>query len=57
MTCEKCGDKTKVFDSRTLGEGQLVYRRRRCENCFYKFTTYEEIHRRKDDRARSVDSN
>jgi transcriptional regulator NrdR family protein len=57
MICDKCGDKTKVFDSRVLGDGQLIYRRRRCDNCFNKFTTYEEKYRSKNDRLRSSNNN
>ena len=57
MMCDKCGDKTKVFDSRVLGDGQLIYRRRRCDNCSNKFTTYEEKYRSKNDRLRSSNNN
>lgn len=39
--CEK--NETKVVDSRLLKEGYSVRRRRRCEGCQRRFTTYETI--------------
>lgn len=39
--CEK--SETKVVDSRLLKEGYSVRRRRRCEGCQRRFTTYETI--------------
>ncbi len=39
--CEK--SETKVVDSRLLKEGFSVRRRRRCEKCQRRFTTYETI--------------
>ena len=38
MLCPKCNFKTKVIDSRT---SDTTYRRRRCKNCNYTFTTKE----------------
>ena len=40
MECPKCGDSTKVIDSRTKSEGK--YRRRECLSCFSRFSTIEE---------------
>lgn len=39
--CEK--NETKVVDSRLLKEGYSVRRRRKCEGCLRRFTTYETI--------------
>ena len=39
--CEKC--ETKVVDSRLLKEGLSVRRRRKCDGCSKRFTTYENI--------------
>lgn len=39
MTCPICGGETKVVDSRS--ELDCVYRRRRCLDCEYRFTTRE----------------
>ena len=39
--CEKA--ETKVVDSRLLKEGLSVRRRRKCEGCEKRFTTYETI--------------
>lgn len=39
--CEK--SETKVVDSRLLKEGYSVRRRRKCEACTRRFTTYETI--------------
>jgi transcriptional repressor NrdR len=42
MRCPFCGAQdTKVVDSRLSGEGDQVRRRRRCEVCNERFTTYE----------------
>ena len=40
MECPKCGDSTKVIDSRTKSEGK--YRRRECLSCFSRFSTIKE---------------
>lgn len=37
--CPKCGGLAKVVDSRMSGANR--YRRRLCQTCDYKFTTYE----------------
>ena len=42
MRCPFCGAQdTKVIDSRLASEGEQVRRRRRCEACQERFTTYE----------------
>ena len=44
MKCPYCQEsETKVLDSRLLKEGFSVRRRRRCEGCEKRFTTYETI--------------
>ena len=39
MTCPKCGAETRVIDSRPTGD--MIRRRRECENCRRRITTYE----------------
>lgn len=44
MKCPFCGnDDTKVIDSRSAEEGTVIRRRRLCEKCKKRFTTYEKI--------------
>ena len=44
MRCPFCGAQdTKVVDSRLAGEGDQVRRRRKCELCGERFTTYETV--------------
>ncbi len=44
MYCPKCkAETTKVIDSRTLNEGASIRRRRECEICAQRFTTYEHF--------------
>ena len=46
MRCSKCGNtQDKVIDSRLSKDGFSIRRRRECERCEYRFTTYEEIER------------
>src|SRR5438309_11831224 len=46
MRCPKCGcQDDKVIDSRASREGATIRRRRECNGCNYRFTTYEEIER------------
>jgi transcriptional repressor NrdR len=46
MRCPKCGcQDDKVIDSRASREGATIRRRRECNQCGYRFTTYEEIER------------
>ena len=42
MTCPFCGHKQdRVIDSRESKEGDVIRRRRQCEGCERRFTTYE----------------
>lgn len=42
MACPECGSmKTKVIDSRPNPDGNVVRRRRRCDACNHRSTTYE----------------
>ena len=42
MQCPKCnGMETKVIDSRVVDEGAAIRRRRECEYCQHRFTTFE----------------
>lgn len=44
MKCPFCGHTdTKVIDSRLAGEGSQIRRRRECEDCGERFTTYETV--------------
>lgn len=44
MKCPNCQYKsTKVLDSRPIEEGRSIRRRRECENCAFRFTTFERI--------------
>ncbi len=44
MKCPYCDFETsKVVDSRPIEEGNSIRRRRECENCKKRFTTYEKI--------------
>lgn len=44
MYCVKCkSESTRVLDTRIVENGKLVKRKRECENCFHKFTTFERI--------------
>ena len=45
MRCPYCGeqDKDHVLDSRPVREGAAIKRRRECEQCRGRFTTFEEI--------------
>ena len=46
MRCPKCGcQDDKVIDSRASREGATIRRRRQCNGCEHRFTTYEEIER------------
>lgn len=62
MRCPKCGsDHSAVTDSR--GDENAIRRRRECQNCGVRFTTYERIELslpmviKKDDRRESFDRN
>lgn len=44
MNCPFChGENTKVVDSRLVAEGNKIRRRRQCEHCDQRFTTFEII--------------
>lgn len=44
MRCSNCHNKsTKVLDSRPIEEGQSIRRRRECEQCGFRFTTFERV--------------
>lgn len=44
MLCPYCGGyDTRVVDSRGARDGRAIRRRRECEECAERFTTYEEI--------------
>src|SRR5712671_7480739 len=46
MRCPKCGcQDDKVIDSRASREGATIRRRRECNGCGHRFTTYEEVER------------
>ncbi|MCL1837300.1 MAG: transcriptional regulator NrdR [Treponema sp.] len=42
MRCPHCGNiEDKVVESRSLANGEAIRRRRECERCGYRFTSYE----------------
>jgi len=42
MKCSKCGHKnSRVLDSRPIENGEAIRRRRECEQCGIRFTTFE----------------
>ncbi|PXW90085.1 transcriptional repressor NrdR [Streptohalobacillus salinus] len=44
MKCPNCQDKhTRVLDSRPIEDNQAIRRRRECENCAHRFTTFERV--------------
>lgn len=44
MRCPNCqNEDTKVLDSRPVDEGSAIRRRRECDKCEFRFSTYEEI--------------
>ncbi len=44
MKCPACGNgETKVLDSRVIDDGKGIRRRRSCEYCEHRFTTFEKI--------------
>jgi len=44
MKCPFCGHlEDKVIDSRAAGTGDVIRRRRECEGCSRRFTTYERV--------------
>ncbi|MDT3392679.1 MAG: transcriptional regulator NrdR [Bacillota bacterium] len=44
MQCPRCHHNgSRVVDSRPTGEGRVIRRRRECENCNFRFTTFERV--------------
>ncbi|GBR76887.1 transcriptional regulator NrdR family [Candidatus Termititenax persephonae] len=44
MKCPFCGaEHDKVVESRTTNEGEVIRRRRECETCGERFTSYERV--------------
>ncbi len=44
MRCSKCRhDNTKVIDSRDTNDNKETRRRRECEKCGHRFTTFEKV--------------
>lgn len=44
MECPNCHENaSKVIDSRPSDENRSIRRRRECENCGYRFTTFERV--------------
>ena len=44
MRCPSCqNNNSRVIDSRPVDEGRSIRRRRECEQCSYRFTTFEKI--------------
>lgn len=44
MKCPSCqNNSTRVLDSRPVDEGRSIRRRRECESCGYRFTTFEKV--------------
>lgn len=46
MKCTQCqSEDIKVIESRDVAEGQAIRRRRMCNGCGHRFTTYERLER------------
>jgi transcriptional repressor NrdR len=46
MQCSHCHHAdTKVIESRDVADGEAIRRRRECNHCQYRFTTYERVER------------
>lgn len=46
MKCNQCQHPdTKVIESRDVADGAAIRRRRQCNHCEYRFTTYERLER------------
>lgn len=46
MRCSQCQQAdTRVIESRDVAEGEAIRRRRACDNCQHRFTTYERVER------------
>lgn len=62
MKCPFCGNEnTRVIDSRPADDSNSIRRRRQCDECFKRFTTYEKVETiplvviKKDDNRESYD--
>lgn len=46
MRCSQCQrTDTRVIESRDVAEGEAIRRRRACDHCQHRFTTYERLER------------
>lgn len=44
MRCSNCdNNSTKVLDSRPIEDGRSIRRRRECDRCGFRFTTFERV--------------
>jgi transcriptional repressor NrdR len=44
LRCPACSHTgTRVLDSRPVDDSRSIRRRRECESCFYRFTTFERV--------------
>ncbi|MDQ0157258.1 transcriptional regulator NrdR [Robertmurraya andreesenii] len=44
MKCPSCqNNNTRVLDSRPVDDGRSIRRRRECERCLFRFTTFEKV--------------
>lgn len=44
VKCPNCGDKnTRVLDSRPIEDGHAIRRRRECDKCDFRYTTFERV--------------
>jgi len=44
MRCPFCASTaTSVLESRTVNEGEVIRRRRKCDKCGKRFTTFEKV--------------
>ena len=41
MKCRLCGGETKVLETRTWVNSEIVRRMRKCQKCGHKMATYE----------------
>ena len=64
MKCPRCSrEDTRVYDSRPTENGRVIRRRRLCEPCGFRFTTYERCEQpplmvvKKDGRRERFDRN
>ena len=55
MKCPFCGeDSTRVIDSRPADDNSSIRRRRECDECGKRFTTYEKVETIKKDKIREA---